>query len=180
MPVVFCRALTGDVLAKEVGPGEAVEVEAAEEHEGVVGVGLEGDEVGSEGVVGHDVFVEGGAEGGEAAVREGEKGQVFDVGVVLGRVGDDVVDVVVVFPPADGEAADEVCDEDANARVDLEVVCYPHVSGVVDDEDQLVPDCTHEDSADGVPAPVQREEHTAEEEEVPTYFHCACAVVALV
>ena len=147
MPVVFCGALAGDVLTEEVGPGEAVEVEAAEEHEGVVGVGLQGDEEGSEGVVGHDVFVKGGAERGKEAVREGEEGQVFDVWVMLGRVGDDVVDVVVMLPPADGEAADEVCDEDADARVDLKVVCYPHVAGVVDDEDQLVPDCAHEYSA---------------------------------
>lgn len=180
MPVVFCWAFGGDVLAEEVRPGEAVEVEAAEEHEGVVGVGLEGDEEGGEGVVGHDVFVEGGAEGGEAAVREGEEGQVFDVWVVFGRVGDDVVDVVVVFPPADGEAADEVGDEDADARVDLEVVCYPHVAGVVDDEDQLVPDCAHEYSAYGVPAPVQREEHATEEEGVPTHFNCVRTIVALV
>jgi len=55
----------------------------------------------SEGVEGHGAVVVGGAEGGEEAVGDGEEGHVFDVWVVFGGVGDDVVDVVVAFPPAD-------------------------------------------------------------------------------
>jgi len=34
-------------------------------------------------------------------VGDGEEGHVFDVRVVFGGVGDDVVHVVVAFPPAD-------------------------------------------------------------------------------
>ena len=65
---------------------------------------------------------------------------MFDVRVVFGGVGDDVVDVVVAFPPADAEAADEVGDEDADAGVDVEVVRDAHVAGVVGGEDELVPE----------------------------------------
>lgn len=50
-----------------------------------------------------------------------------------------MVDVVVVLPPADAEAADEVCNYDADRAVEVKRVSYSHVAGVVDGEDELVP-----------------------------------------
>lgn len=65
---------------------------------------------------------------------------MFDVGVVFRGVGDDVVDIMVAFPPAQGEAAEEVGDDDADDCVEREGVCYAHVAGVVGREDELVPE----------------------------------------
>ena len=84
-----------------MAPGEHVEVEASDAHDGVVGVGLVRDgesgelveEVGEVVVRGVEVAEEGG--GG------GEEGDILDVGVVLWVVCDEVVDVVAAFPPAD-------------------------------------------------------------------------------
>lgn len=45
---------------------------------------------------------------------DGEEGHVLDVGIVFGRVCNDVVDIVVAFPPANAEATKEVGDKDAD------------------------------------------------------------------
>ena len=38
--------------------------------------------------------------------------------VVFGRIGDDVMDVMMVLPPADGYAAEQIGNEDANVGID--------------------------------------------------------------
>lgn len=64
---------------------------------------------------------------------------VLDVGVMLGAVGYDVVDVVVAFPPANGQATEKVGDEDSDTGVYVKVVRYAHVASIVDGEDELMP-----------------------------------------
>lgn len=57
----------------------------------------------------------------------------------MGRVvGDEVVDVVGGFPPADAEAAAEVCDKGCDEGVDREVCCDSAVCGVVGCEHDLL------------------------------------------
>ena len=41
-------------------------------------------------------------------MRDCEEGHVLDIRVVLGRIGHDVVDVVIVLPPAKGEATKKI------------------------------------------------------------------------
>lgn len=57
---------------------------------------------------------------------------------MLGHVGDEVVDVVRRFPPANGEAAAEVGDESADEGIDYEVASYPAVAGVMGGEHNLL------------------------------------------
>lgn len=57
---------------------------------------------------------------------------------MLGVVGDEVVDVVAAFPPADGEAAAKVGDEDANEGVGDEVMGDAPMAGVVGGEHDLM------------------------------------------
>lgn len=65
-------------------PGEEVEVEAGDAHDGVVGVFLIGDEEVGGFVPGEDeAVVVGGDDGLEEFGRGGEQGDVLDVGVVL-------------------------------------------------------------------------------------------------
>ena len=90
-------------------------------------------------VVRHDSVVVRTSQAFEKSVADCEEGHVLDVGVVLGAVGYDVVDVVVSFPPANGQPAEKVGDEDSDASVDVEVVCYAHVACIMDGEDELMP-----------------------------------------
>lgn len=175
-----CGALLGGLAEEEVFPGEAVEIEAAEGEEGVVEVFLPGDGEAGEGVVGHDAIVVGGAEGGEEAAGDGEEGHVFDVGVVFRGVGDDVVDVVVAFPPAEREATEEVGDEDADDSVGCEGVRDTHVAGVVGGEDELVPEHAEAEAGDRILPVVEEKEHGGEEEGVAAELEGVGAVVAVV
>jgi len=99
-------------------------------------------------------------------VGDGEEGHVFDVRVVFGRVGDDVVDVVVSFPPADGEAAEEVGNEDTNAGVDVEVMGDTHMAGVMGGEDELVPEEAYKEAGESVLGVVEEEEGEGEDRDV--------------
>ena len=121
-------AVAGRFVGEEVRPREDVEVEAAEEEKGVVEVILVFDGYASEGVEVHDSIIVSGFQGVEELMRDSEEGEMFDVWIMFGGVRHDVVDVVVVFPPANGQAADEVCDDDSDGCVDLERVRYPHVA----------------------------------------------------
>jgi len=82
--------------------------------------------------------VVGGVQGAEEGRRGGEEGDVLDVRVVFGMVGDEVVDVVAAFPPANGEAAAEVGDEDADEGVGDKVMGDASVAGVVRGEHDLM------------------------------------------
>lgn len=85
-------------------------------------------------------------------------------------VGDDVVDIVVAFPPANAEATDEIGDEDADAGVYMEVVRDAHMPSVVGGEDELVPEEAEEDSGEGVVAVVEEGEGGGYEKKVAKAF----------
>lgn len=123
---------------QQVQPGEEVEVEAGDGHDGVVGVGLVADGEVGEGVPDVGEVVVGGVEGLEEGGGGGEEGDVLDVGVVFGVVGYEVVDVVAGLPPADAQAAAEVGDEHADQGVGDEVVGYASMAGIVGGEHDLV------------------------------------------
>ena len=142
-----CGTLFGALPEEQIRPAEAVEVEAAEGEDRVVEIVLVADGAAGKEVVVHDAFVVGGTQGGEEPVRDGEEGHMLDVRVVLRGVGDDVVDVVVVLPPAEGQAAEEVGNEDADHGVDLKGVRDAHVPGIMSREDELVPEGTKEEAA---------------------------------
>ena len=165
---------------EEVFPGADVEVEAAEEEDGVVEPVLVGDGEAGEGVEVHDFVVVGASEGIEKAWGDREKGDVFDVGIVFGGVGDDMVDVVIAFPPADTQPTHEVGDEDADAGVDVEVVRDAHVAGVVGGEDKLVPDEAEKEGGEGVVTVVEESEGGGDEDEVAEAFYGVGGVGAVV
>src|SRR5690606_28229628 len=100
---VFAAVLAGGDGAGGLGFGEFVEVEVADEHGFLVGVGLGGDAVAGEGEVG------GGEHGGLAVLHV----HVFDVGQVADVAGEGHVNLV--FDGAGGAA-------DAHAQVALAVV----------------------------------------------------------
>ena len=88
----------------------------------------------SEGVVGHYTVIVGTSEGGEEAVRDGKEGHVFYVRVMFGGIGNNMVDVVVAFPPAYTKSSEEIGNEDADDGIGLKPMGYAHVACVVDCE----------------------------------------------
>ncbi len=137
-PSPGCGAEVCATAREQMAPGKDVEIEAGDAHYRVVGVGLVGDGEGGELVEEVGEVVVGGVEGAQEGGRGGEERDVLDVWVVLGVVGDEVVDVVAAFPPADGEAAAEVGDEDTDEGVGNEVVGDASVAGVVGREHDLM------------------------------------------
>ena len=119
-------------------PGEDVEVEAGDAHDGVVGVFLPRNSKLGELVPEVREIVIGGVHVAQEGRGSSEEGDVLDVGVVLGGVCNKVVDIVAAFPPADGEAAAEVGDEHADECVGDKVVGDAAVTGVVGGEHDLV------------------------------------------
>lgn len=99
---------------KDMQPREEVEVEARDAHDRVVGVLLEGyKEVGS-GVPDEGEVVVGRVKAPEERGRGGEDRDVLDIGIVLGHVGDEMVNVVTALPPTNRKTAAKVGDEHAN------------------------------------------------------------------
>ena len=64
---------------------------------------------------------------------------MLNIRIMLRGICYDVMDIVVAFPPADAQSANEICDDDANDGVDLKIVRDAHVASIMDCEDKLVP-----------------------------------------
>ena len=105
---------------------------------------------------------------------------MLDVGVVLGGVCDNVMYIVVPLPPADGEAAEKVGDQDADAGVDVEIMSDPHVAGVVGGEDQLVPEEAKKTAGEEVLGFMEEVHRERENEGVPDGFQSVGGVWAFV
>ena len=174
------RAVLGATTKDEVLPAEEVEVEATEQKNRVVRVVLPLDGEPGHGVKGHDAVVVGAVNAVEELRGQGEERHQLDVGVVLGRVCDDVVHVVAAFPPAQTQASDEVCDDYSNGGVDLVVVRDGVVAGVVGGEDQLVPEAAQEDGGDAKVGVVQEEKEEAEEHGIAERLDRVRRVVAVI
>ena len=91
-----------------------------------------------------------------------------------------MMDVVVAFPPAYTQPANEVGDEDADTGVEVEVVRDAHVAGVVGSEDKLVPEEAKDDGGERVVAVVEERGGSGDEEEVAEAFYGVGRVGAVV
>lgn len=69
---------------------------------------------------------------------DGEEGHVLNVGVVLWVIGDEVVHVVIVAPPADAQSADPIGNEDADGAINGVRARDARVPSVVRRERHLV------------------------------------------
>lgn len=93
-------------------------------------------------------------------------------------VGDEVVDVVRAFPPAQRETAAEIGHPHANQRVDDKVARDGAVAGVVGREHELVPEETQETGRRHVPVVVEGRHGQREEERVARRLLGVLGVVA--
>jgi len=116
-----CGAKVGGAGGDEMAPGEEVEIEAGDGHDGVVDVCLVGDEDVAGGVPDEGEVVVGADDGAEVGWRSCEEWDILDIGVVFlyvldlvtrechdiftyWHICDEMVDVVRGLPPTKGEA----------------------------------------------------------------------------
>lgn len=79
---------------------QGIQVESSKEHDGVVKIVLSLQEDLSGKVILHHNAVICAAKTGKQSVRDGEEWHVLNIRIVLGSVRHDMMDVMVVFPPA--------------------------------------------------------------------------------
>ena len=84
----------------DVFPAEIVKVEATEEEDRIVQVVLVLDSNLGYCIVLHDSIVVCAAQVLEEALRDGEERHQLDIGIMLGGIRDDVVNIVASLPPA--------------------------------------------------------------------------------
>jgi len=170
----------------EEDDGLGVEVEASESHDGEVEIVLNGQQHALPLAEGEDLVVIVAGERTEEIGVDGEEGQVLNVGIVLDRVGDNVVNVVSSLPPLGGDTVESV-DEDTTDVVSDGVRSYAVVTEVVADERKLLPEGAQEDATEklhpevlvGVVDTADHErEESSEGGEVPNVRHDRCLVEA--
>ena len=138
--------------AKEVRHTQSVKIESREQHDGIVRVVLDPYQDLCKRVILHDLLVVRGREALQEPMRDGEEGYVLDIWVMLWVIRNEVVDIVVVLPPAGAQAAHIRGDGHGNCRINREIVGYAYVSSIVDSECKLVPETSKRDGARDVPA----------------------------
>ena len=85
-----------------------------------------------------------------------KEGHVFDIGIMLGSIGNNMMDIVILFPPADRQAANEVRNYDADDAIDMKMVCNAYVTGIMGSKDKLMPQATERDRTWDIPTPPQK------------------------
>ena len=55
---------------------------------------------------------------------------MLDIRIMLRRIGHDMVDIVISFPPTETQASQEISNNDSNYGIKDEVVCNAHMSGL--------------------------------------------------
>jgi hypothetical protein len=131
-------------------------------------------------VVFHDPVVIRAAEAIEESVGDGEKRHMFDVRVVFGGVGHDMVDIVVAFPPADTKTADEIRNNDTDNSINVEIMRDSHVSSIMSGENKLLPHASKEKPRGAVPPVAESIYRKCKEQNIAACFHQICKVIALI
>jgi hypothetical protein len=160
------RAEVGSARRHQMEPGQKVQIETGDGHDGVVGVLLVGHDVVGGGIPDEGEVVESAQDGAEVGRRSSEKRDVLKVGIVFGHVGDEMVDIVRALPPSDAETTAEVCNEGTDKSVEDEVASDAAVAGVVSGEHDLLPEHAQEAGRCEVPLGAEEVDEGAEEQRV--------------
>lgn len=150
-------ALLWSLAQEEIFPTQPVKIKATKEKDWVVQVVLKFQQELSYSIEGHDAVVIRAAEVGHKAMRDCEEWHVFDVRVMLWRIGHNMVDVVIALPPSQAETSQIVCNNDSDDRVDMKVVSNAHMAGIMSREDELVPEAAKKECRRAIPTPAEKE-----------------------
>ena len=134
-----CWSLPRSLAQEDVFPAQPVKIETAKCKERIVEPVLIFEHESRKWVIRHYSVVIRTSQAFKKAMADCEERHVLNVWIVFSAVGYDVVDVVVSLPPANGQAAQKVGDEDPDTSVNMKIVCYAHVAGIMDGENELMP-----------------------------------------
>lgn len=112
-------------------------------------------------------------------MRDGKEGNVLNIWVVLRLIGDDVVDVVTPFPPAQTQSTHEISNDDPNHRVNVEIVGDAHMTSIMSSEDKLVPETPKEERRSCPPTETKKYVGQCCEEGIPTTLDEVGEVIAV-
>ena len=141
-----------------MAPTEDIEIESSNSHDGVVGIFLVRDQDCTSLVPDKDKVVIGGFGIAELRWASSKEGSVLDIGIVFGRVGDEVVDVMRRLPPSNTQTAAEVGNEYANHGVGNESASDTSMTSIVSGKHDLLPEASKEEGGCKVPFFVEGEE----------------------
>lgn len=113
-------------------------------------------------------------------MRDGEERHVLDIRVVLRGIRDNVVDVMIVLPPAQTQPANIVRYNVTKHAVDMEVVCNTHMASIMGSEDQLVPEAAEEKRRGRIPPHAKEHVEQCPAEAASTKFDEIAEVVAVI
>lgn len=83
----------------------------------------------------------------------GKEGHVLNIRVVFRGIGDDVMNVVASFPPAQAEASQIVRNDNPDHTIDLVVVSDSYMTCIVSSKHELMPETAEEKCRSPIPAP---------------------------
>ena len=121
-------------------------------------------------------------------IRSGKQRHVLDIWVVLlfsksisqgfrvvsrdpyRVVRDQMVNIMTTLPPPNAQPTTQVCNENANQRVNGQVVRDTSVTGVVRREHNLVPEKAQKACGRGIPGATEKEDEESEERSITKHF----------
>jgi len=79
-------------------------------------------------IVCHNAVVISTPQGIEGAVRNCKEGHMLNIGVVFWRIRDNIMNILVSFPPPQARSSNEICNHDPDNNINSEIVCDALVS----------------------------------------------------
>lgn len=113
-------------------------------------------------------------------MRDGEERHMFDIRVVFRRVCDDVMNIVIPFPPSQTQTSQVISNHHANHTVDMELMRDAHVSCIMSTKDKLMPKATKPKSRRPVPSQAEEEIGKSCKKGIPAAFNEVREVIAVV
>lgn len=77
-------------------------------------------------------------------MRDSEERHVFYIGVVFRSIGDNMMDIVVPFPPTQAQSSKVVRNDHAKQAIGMEIVSDTHMTSIMGSENELVPETSKE------------------------------------
>ena len=119
-------------------PREQIEIETRNAHDRVIRVPLIGHHERGDRIPDVRKVIIARMDGFEEQRRRGKERDVLNVGVVFGVISNEVVHVMARFPPAHGQAAAKVGDEEGDYGVSFEMVGNAGVACIMRGEHDLL------------------------------------------
>ena len=103
-------------------------------------------------------------------MRDGEERDMLNIWVVLRSIRDDMVNIMITLPPPNAQPTTQVCNENADQRINGQVVRDTPVASVVRREHDLMPEEAQETRGRSIAAATEEEDEESEESGIAKDF----------